>query len=75
MITKKHHNEMRILFISLDTTLCILPRRLQALFSKTHTLHVSAFFFKLLISRYIYIYKLKSDVLHPIRIRIFVRLL
>jgi hypothetical protein len=30
-------------FIAVNTTLYVFPRRLQALFSKMHTLYVSAF--------------------------------
>jgi hypothetical protein len=36
---------VRILYTTVNTTQYIFPRRLQALFSKMHTLHVSAFVF------------------------------
>jgi hypothetical protein len=38
--------EIRILYMAVNTTLYTFPRRLQALFSNMHTLHVSAFFVK-----------------------------
>jgi hypothetical protein len=66
---------VRILYMAVNTTLFTLPRRLQALFSKMHTLHVSVFFFLLSHHQALHIYKFKSDVLNPILIRISVRLL
>jgi hypothetical protein len=38
--------EIHIPYIAVNMTLYIFPRRLQALFSKMHTLHVLAFLFK-----------------------------
>jgi hypothetical protein len=37
---------IRILYMAINTVLHIFPKRLQVLFSKMHTLHVSAFLFK-----------------------------
>jgi hypothetical protein len=50
------NTEIRILYMAVNTTLYIFPRRLRALFSKVYTLHVSAFCLSHHQTLYIYIY-------------------